>query len=83
MRWAVMVAGRSLGVQSTAIAASHYEMCLAVSPLVIGMLDSIAGDNVAEPLPSLAVEFHELHLFDRKKVVWTRIDLDAGQQHVA
>src|SRR3981189_2237816 len=55
----------------------------AVSSLVVGMPDSIAGKHVAESLPGLAVEFHKLHLFDRKKVVWTGIYLDAGQQHVA
>jgi hypothetical protein len=28
-----------------------------------------------------SVELHQLHLFDRKKVTFTRIDCNAGQQH--
>jgi hypothetical protein len=44
-----------------------HELCLAASSLVIGMLDNIAGEDIAESLPSLTIEFHELHLFDRKK----------------
>jgi hypothetical protein len=56
---------------------------MAVSLLAIGVLAKIVGEDVAESLPSLAVECHELHLFDRKKVRWACIDFDAGQQHLA
>ena len=56
---------------------------LAASLLLPGALTNITGKDVTESLPSLAVEFHKLHLFDWKKVVRTRVDLDARQQHLA
>ena len=46
-------------------------------------MSDLAGNDIAEQLPAFAVEFHQLHLLDRKEVVRAGADLDAGQQHFA
>src|SRR5216683_3700638 len=40
----------------------------------------IGADDVAEQVPLLAVEFHQLKLADRREIIRAGIDLDAGQQ---
>src|ERR1700730_17335168 len=40
----------------------------------------IGADDLAEQVPLLAVEFHQLKLADRREIIRTGVDLDAGQQ---
>jgi hypothetical protein len=43
-------------------------------------IDALLGrEDLAEPLPLLAGEAHELQLLDRQMVTLAGIDLDAGQ----
>src|SRR5262249_10338296 len=42
----------------------------------------LAGDDIAEQAPGLAVELHELHLLDREEVIRAGVDLDSGQHHL-
>jgi len=42
----------------------------------------LAVDDVAEQPPGLAVELHQLHLFDRKVIIRASVGLDARQHHV-
>ena len=48
----------------------------------MSLVADLAGDHVAEQLPGLAVEPHQLHLLDREVVVGAGVDLDAGQHQV-
>src|SRR5450759_5761501 len=47
------------------------------------LVADLAGDDIAEQPPRLTVELHQLHLFDREKIIRAGGDLDAGQQHLA
>jgi len=38
----------------------------------------LASEDLAEQFPGLAIEFHQLHLLDRKEVIGSRIDLMPG-----
>src|SRR5262249_8982584 len=71
----------------SAMSASEDEANIAeYTPLQRSVPDVVAdfaGDDVAEQMPRLAVELHQLHLLDRKEVVRTGVDLDARQHHVA
>src|SRR6267154_2975383 len=40
----------------------------------------VAGDDIAEQFPFLALELHQLKLADRGEIGWAGVDLDAGQQ---
>src|SRR5258706_14931558 len=46
------------------------------------LVSDLAADDVTEQLPALAVEFHQLYLLNREKVISAGVELDAGQHHV-
>src|SRR3981189_33525 len=41
----------------------------------------VGADDVAEQLPLVALELHQLQLADRSEIVRAGVDLDARQQH--
>src|SRR3979409_2216470 len=58
-----------------------FDIRIRVSSMARRVAD-LAGDDVAEQFPGLAVELHELHLLDREIVIRRGVDLDAGQHQV-
>ena len=50
----------------------------AVAPLLQSLVPDFAGDDVTEQLPRLAVELHQLHLFDREEVVGHLSEIHVG-----
>src|SRR5690242_18832190 len=47
------------------------------------LVADFSGQDVAEQMPGLAVELHQLHLLDRKEIIRRGVDLDTRQHHVA
>src|SRR5215472_13417824 len=89
-RWSVIVPGRLEGKASGSLylsplpkrkppqadLAGVYRMC------VKGSAADVAGNDVAEQLPLLALEPHQLKLADRSEIGGPGVDVDPGQQHL-
>src|SRR5258707_1058194 len=52
-----------------------------LAPADSRLMPDLAVDDLAEQAPAFAIEFHQLHLFDREKIPGAGVDPDTGQQH--
>src|ERR1700712_3175718 len=72
--------GWALATAASKIARSRGRRSVMISPRAIGSVAEFAADDVAEQLPAVALELHQLQLFDRLEIVGTGGQRDARQQ---